>query len=250
MPILIKRIFFGFIYFPYYAWFFIRGYFILRLKSKNFQKYEKKWPFEKRYEISKNFARKLLKFYNLRPKINDSKLLNDFKTGVVVVNHSSMLEPLITSIARDWKIIWITKKENQESFFLRLISEMSDSLFIDRDDPKSASLILLQASRLVRQGFIIGVCPEGTRSRSHQLLPFKKGIFEFIQIINSDLLVVGVSNCYRAKQSPINKEDGLVFNALKLFKKEQITKQPPAELEKKVFNILQDYLHKNNKDKA
>ena len=246
MPILIRRIFIGIIYFPYYAWFFIRGYFILRLKKKNPTKFNEKYPFVKRYQICKNFAHKLLKFYNLKPRFNTSPLIDNFKSGIIMVNHSSMLEPLIASLANDWQIIWITKKQNQEQFFVKIISELSESLFIDRDDPKSASLILLQASRLVKKGYIIGICPEGTRSKSSQLIPFKKGIFEFVKIINHDLLVVGVSNCYRAKQSPQNDQDVLNFAVLKLISKKQIANQSATKLESEVFNLLSDYLKANN----
>ena len=246
MPILIKRIFIGIIYFPYYAWFFIRGYFILRLKQKNPTKFREKYPFAKRYQMSKKFAHNLLKFYNLKPHFNSSPLINDFKSGIIMVNHSSMLEPLITSLANDWKIIWITKKENQEQFFIKIISELSDALFIDRDDPKSASLILLQASRLIKQGYIIGICPEGTRSKSDQLIPFKKGVFEFVKIINQDLLVVGVSNCFRAKEAPKNSQDVLNFKVLKLIPKKDIATQSATKIENQVFNVMSHYLKTHN----
>lgn len=234
---MIKKIFLGIFYFPYAVWFFLRALLILRLKKKNPKKFEKKWPLIRRWNYSIRFTNKLLYFVNHKVKYTNLERANHFKKGVILVNHSTMFEPLITSTSRNWVIRWITKKENKEKFFSRILSEISGALFIDREDSKTASLVLLKAKRIIDKGGIIGICPEGTRSRKKELLPFKKDIFKFIKLLNTDILVVTVSNCYKAFEKNPNK-DVLDCKFVKHITPKHISKMTDEELEKKVRKLM------------
>jgi 1-acyl-sn-glycerol-3-phosphate acyltransferase len=96
---------------------------------------------------------------------------------IVVANHVSYWDPVLIGSALPRQVFFMAKKE---LFSLPLlgISLKSWGMFpVDRS--RSDRGAIKRALELLKQGQVIGVFPEGTRSKSGSLLPFSTGAAYF-----------------------------------------------------------------------
>lgn len=145
----------------------------------------------KEYEDNSKFYRWLLYFCTaIAVKILHIRLhvtgIEKIPTDVLPLfagNHISCYDPILQwHILKAWKPAFISKKENfKVPFFGRFIRRCC-FLGIDRESPKKALLTINKAARLIKKGEVsIGVYPEGTRSKSGELLPLHSGVFLIAQ---------------------------------------------------------------------
>ena len=113
------------------------------------------------------------------------------KRCLFLANHQSYCDPpaLFVSIPRNVRLI--LKKELRKLPLLGLIMEMGGFVFIDRKDRVQSVSGMKQAVRQLQQGHSFLIYPEGTRTRTGELGPFKKG--PFIMAIESGTPIVPIS---------------------------------------------------------
>ena len=93
----------------------------------------------------------------------------------------------------------IGKKELLKAPILGYGMGFVNVIAIDRSNRERAVASIQEATRRLRSGISFGVCPEGTRARPGEMLPFKKGAFHMaaqagapiapIALKNSDMLM-------------------------------------------------------------
>ena len=107
-------------------------------------------------------------------------------------NHESALDILFGVAAIPNKIVFLAKKELFNIPVFGWAMKAAGMIKIDRQNPEIARKSVDNAvDILVRSSFSTLIYPEGTRSESGELLPFKKG--GFILAIRSQLPVVPVT---------------------------------------------------------
>jgi 1-acyl-sn-glycerol-3-phosphate acyltransferase len=95
---------------------------------------------------------------------------------VVVSNHQSTLDILLLSRApREMK--WIAKEELFRIPWVGWMLRMSGDIPIRRGDAESGGEALARARAYLARGMSVMLFPEGTRSTTGKLLPFKSGAF-------------------------------------------------------------------------
>ena len=98
------------------------------------------------------------------------------KPYVIICNHLSNLDILVTLAALPLKIHFIAKKELLRLPFLGQALALSDHIVIDRSNPEAAiARINARVAQQIGQGFCILFYAEGTRSPDGKVHPFKKG---------------------------------------------------------------------------
>ena len=110
-----------------------------------------------------------------------------------VGNHRSKFDPIITwYLFRKWDIAFLSKKENfRVPIFGRIIRKCC-FLAIDRENPREALKTVNKAAGLLENGTVsIGVYPEGTRSRTGELLPFHNGVLKIAQKAGAPIRFTG-----------------------------------------------------------
>jgi putative phosphoserine phosphatase / 1-acylglycerol-3-phosphate O-acyltransferase len=100
------------------------------------------------------------------------------RPAVFLFNHQSSVDPLLLMALLRRDVTAVAKKELAANPIVRLAGALADAVFIDRDDRAGAIAALrpLVEDALVR-GKSLAVAPEGTRSGTGRLGPFKKGAF-------------------------------------------------------------------------
>jgi 1-acyl-sn-glycerol-3-phosphate acyltransferase len=95
---------------------------------------------------------------------------------VVVSNHESFVDILLISNL-PWEMKWLSKKENFKIPVAGWLMKMAKDIELDRKDPKSAAEAMRQCALRLDDDVSVMIFPEGTRSTTGDLLPFKDGAF-------------------------------------------------------------------------
>ena len=104
--------------------------------------------------------------------------LEEGKPYILMCNHASLYDiPLSYMVCRDRSIRMLAKKELSRIPILKQAMNAASFPFIDRQDRHQAMKDLNAVKKLMEQGLILWIAPEGTRSKDGKLQAFKKGTF-------------------------------------------------------------------------
>lgn len=122
-------------------------------------------------------ARTWLRLSGVKVHVSGRDGLDPNQTYVFVANHWSYLDaaPLFAYTGR--RMGMIAKKELLNAPILGYGMGFVNVIAIDRSNRDRAVQSLDVATGRLRAGISFGVCPEGTRARPGEMLPFKKGAF-------------------------------------------------------------------------
>src|SRR5215467_3971849 len=99
------------------------------------------------------------------------------RPAVFLFNHQSQLDVLILAKLLRGGFTGVAKKELASSPGFGLMFRLADVAFVDRHDHEQAVKALAPAVQKLRDGISLVIAPEGTRSPTPALGPFKKGAF-------------------------------------------------------------------------
>lgn len=99
------------------------------------------------------------------------------QAAIFVGNHTSLLDPPLIIATLPSNPVFMAKRELAFVPFLGWVIWLADFIFINRAHRAEAIKSLELAAQRIHDGQSIATFPEGTRSRSGELLPFKKGAF-------------------------------------------------------------------------
>ncbi|MFC4944509.1 HAD-IB family hydrolase [Pseudonocardia sp. GCM10023141] len=110
-------------------------------------------------------------------EVHGAENLESARPAVFLFNHQSQLDVLILAKLLRGGFTGVAKKEvaNQPGF--GLMFRLVDTAFIDRGNTEQAKAALEPAVQRLREGVSLVMSPEGTRSPTPALGPFKKGAF-------------------------------------------------------------------------
>lgn len=100
---------------------------------------------------------------------------------IFMSNHESQLDPPMLIGALPVPAVYIAKKELKYVPFIGWAAWVAGVIFIDRGDRERAIRSIREAADQIRGGKSVVIFPEGTRNRTGQMLPFKKGGFALAQ---------------------------------------------------------------------
>ncbi len=156
---------------------------------------------EKEYDKHSNYFRFLLvstsmlamKILRIRVHVTGlEKVPTDTKNILFTCNHISNYDPIVTWVVlRHWKPSFLSKASNFKlPVYGRLIRRCC-FMEIDREDARKAIATVNRASNFLKEGDIsVAVYPEGTRSKTGELLPFHNGILRIAQKSNGSVAVM------------------------------------------------------------
>lgn len=127
--------------------------------------------------IARVWARLILVFSRIPVKVQGSHNLVPDKPFIYMANHQSNVDIPVLLAWLPVQFRWLAKAELFKiPFFGRSMSSCG-YISIDRSNRKSALASLSLAAKKISSGTSVMIFPEGTRSSSGKLLPFKKGGF-------------------------------------------------------------------------
>jgi 1-acyl-sn-glycerol-3-phosphate acyltransferase len=128
--------------------------------------------------FTQKWARSILRASAVPISVEGSENLRPGKPQIVVSNHVSGYDILALAAVLPRPFAFVGKKELDRIPFFGRAWVAAGHISIDRSDRQKAVATLQEAGRRIRdEGSTVIMFPEGTRSTTGQMLPFKKGAF-------------------------------------------------------------------------
>ena len=105
----------------------------------------------------------------------DVKGEEDPATQMFLINHQSDLDIAVMETISKKDLAWVAKKELFDVPFFGLAMSMPQDIPIERKSKTSLLRLLKNAKDRLNKGRVITMFPEGTRSSTDNMLPFKSG---------------------------------------------------------------------------
>lgn len=162
------------------------------VKKKEYDKVSKfyKWLFDFTAGI-------VIRLLNIKIRVIGQEKLDAVQGRFLLVsNHRSNFDPILTYYAfRKKGLAFVSKPENFNIIVAGGLIRKMCFLAIDRENPRNALKALIKASQLIKNDVVsIGIYPEGTRSKTGELLPFHDGVFKIAQMSKVPVVVMTVKN--------------------------------------------------------
>ena len=116
------------------------------------------------------------------------------RPAIFVFNHQSQLDVAILGALLRRDFTGVAKKELKKDPTFAPMGWLADVAYVDRGDPAQARAALEPAVDAVRSGKSLVIAPEGTRSPTPKLLPFKKGAFHLAMQAQVPMVPVVIRN--------------------------------------------------------
>jgi 1-acyl-sn-glycerol-3-phosphate acyltransferase len=111
---------------------------------------------------------------------------------ILATNHNSRLDsPVLYANPIRPDLIALIATEYKSNLFFRIILQAAEVIWLDRS--KADFSAFRKAVDLIKQGSVIGIAPEGTRSRNGQLLEGKPGILLLTSRADVPIVPVGIT---------------------------------------------------------
>lgn len=157
-----------------------------------------------------------------------------------VSNHRSNFDPMVTIVKLSkYNMAFISKPEN---FKLPLVGQFINKccfLPIDRENARNAMRTIHKATDYVKNDVVsMGVYPEGTRSKTGELLEFKDGVFYIAKKSNSPIVVAVVRNTENAFKHVLVKQTKVYIEILGVIEPEDFAELTTHEISEKVRDLM------------
>ena len=127
----------------------------------------------------------------------------DPQAQMFLINHQSDLDIGVVELITHRDLAWVAKKELFDIPFFGLTLRLPNDIPIERES-KSSLLKLLKASKdRLDAGRVITIFPEGTRSTTGKMLPFKPGakiVADKYALKVQPIVLIATSSCYNIKK--------------------------------------------------
>ena len=112
-----------------------------------------------------------------------------------------------------------------------VIAKNAGFLPIDRENNREALKTILQAAEYLKKGVCnMGIYPEGTRSRTGEMLPFHAGSFKIAQRAGAPVVVACVRGSEKVKRPHLFKSVDVYLDILEVIPAEQVKAMSTNEL--------------------
>lgn len=130
----------------------------------------------------------------VRLQVRGAEYLESARPAVFLFNHQSQLDVLILARLLRGGFTGVAKKEAADVPVFGPMFRLADVAFVDRGNTTQAMAALAPAVERLREGISLVMAPEGTRSATQALGPFKKGAFHVAMQAGVPLVPIVIRN--------------------------------------------------------
>ena len=186
----------------------------------------------------------VLRFLRVKVRVTGIEKLPE-GTFVAVYNHRSFVDPFILMAKLPVKrIVMISKPENERIPIVGKHMHYSGFMTIDRKSPMKARKTVEKSAAWVREGIAsVAVSPEGTRSKTAKLLPFRAAPFSTAKKAESSIVVTTMTNTEKAFRNFPWRKTVIDLHIVGVIPAEEVTSLCSFDLSYKVREMMLDDLH-------
>jgi putative phosphoserine phosphatase/1-acylglycerol-3-phosphate O-acyltransferase len=140
------------------------------------------------------YAENALDLAGVKLKVKNEKYLWEHRPAIFVINHQSVLDGYLTPalVKRDY--FMMGKIEAGDVPVLGQMLKDAGFILFDRTNREAAIAACDDAAERIKQGYSLCISPEGTRSFSKRMEPFKKGVFHIALQTGVPIVPIVVKN--------------------------------------------------------
>ncbi len=127
-------------------------------------------------------------------RVDGEENLWSHRPAVFIFNHKTNFDALIIGKLLRTDFTGVAKKELERHPIMGPAGRLMKVAFIDRGDAKKAVETMKPIMKLAQEGISIAIAPEGTRARTRELLPFKKGAFRIAMAAGIPIVPIIIRN--------------------------------------------------------
>jgi 1-acyl-sn-glycerol-3-phosphate acyltransferase len=116
-------------------------------------------------------------FSGVKLEVQGLENIDHEKAHIYVANHESQMDITVVVRAVTLPLFFVAKKELAKVPVLGWYISAMDMIFIDRKDREKAMESMRKATERIKAGLNVITFPEGTRTKTGELMVFKKGSF-------------------------------------------------------------------------
>ena len=135
------------------------------------------------------------------------------EANILLINHQSMLDIIVIEELHPKNVCWIAKAQISKIPIIGKILSLPKMIAVERENKHSLIKLLSEAKDRVENGRVLAIFPEGTRSQTNKLLPFKGGAKMLVEKLNlkvQPIVIVG-SDAMKVKEFSFKKADIKLF---------------------------------------
>ena len=157
-----------------------------------------------------------------------------------VCNHRSSFDPLVVmNKLKKYNISFISKISNMRIPIAGSVSYGAGVLPIDRENARNAlKTIVTAADYLVKGICSVGIYPEGTRSRTNEMLPFHAGSFKIAQRAGAPLAIASIRGSEQIKKNLFLRPTDVYLDILEVVPADKVRSMSTNELAEYSRNLI------------
>jgi len=149
------------------------------------------------YRSATACCRVLLRIFGVRVRVGGE--LPASGTFIVMFNHTSFIDIFLVPLFMRGRYTGVMAEERMHHPLLEPLLRRFKVVPIVRDDQVRALAALQRAKDALAGGYHVVILPEGTRTTSGEMLPFKSGGFHMAVQTGAPILPVGISGAFAYK---------------------------------------------------
>lgn len=162
-------------------------------------------PFDPgRYVVGRWFRRAAVVCVKLNPlwrfRTSGVRITDPRRPYVAVSNHESLADIFLISHL-PWEMKWVSKEANFRIPIMGWMMRMAGDIVVRRGELSGRSAAVRSIRGTLAKGVSVMIFPEGTRSRSDEMLPFRNGAFRIAVDTGSAILPMAVAGTRTALAS-------------------------------------------------
>ncbi len=165
---------------------------------------------------------------------------------IMAANHLNWSDPVLLAYLTPLRVSFIGKAEVFRNPFLAVFMRSLACFPVERGQPDRRAL--REGLEILKKGGILGVFPEGTRSRTGEIAPFEPGAAYFALKAGVPILPVGITGTYKVgilnffipKKHKFKMKIGLPLNGTGEISLKDGVEKLTLELDKAIKELIQD----------
>jgi 1-acyl-sn-glycerol-3-phosphate acyltransferase len=198
------------------------------------------------YQIIRQFFHQVFFFGKVKVKFNGLEKL-PLGRALYVSNHLSGYDSLVLlDKFKKQPIIPVSKIELRDLPVVGPLMVNAGYLILDRDNPREAVKTFNKAQNYINNDWSdVYICPEGTRSKTGEILPFHPGSFKIAYKANCPIVVMNLTNCNKISKNLFKRKTVAIVDILDVIYPEDFKSINTSELAEKTRNMIIDFQQNN-----
>lgn len=152
------------------------------------------------FHLARRLFSILIRIMGIRLKVEGGEHLDPDRTCLLMGNHESLFDLFVIPAAIPLTFTGVEAASHFKIPVWGYLIRKWGCIPIERGNPEQARKSLAQAKQTLDSGLSIAILPEGHRTRTGKLGPFKKGPFHLAKAAQAPLVPFGISGLYEFQQ--------------------------------------------------